>query len=413
MTEEKNIIAITGGRLIDGTGGDPVENASIIIEGSMIKAAGKRISIPKNAIVLDASGKTVMPGLINSHMHLAGGKSGTHPVDPSLPREIIMVKAADDARQCLPMGFTTVKDCGGRNALFLKRAEAEGLATGFPRIVAAGCLMTHTNGPMDRPPICPGSLDARRNPQAEGLICGNENDCLAAAEYSLHLGADFVKAFASFGFMETDMTSPDAVVFTTEELQAFVTVASKNNKFVTVHSQNCLSSRYSILAGVKTIDHASRLDDETVMLGKKRDAIFVSSLSFVQVTMDGGIPPRFLPKLKDEWDCSIDAYTSIHDAGAILAVGTDSFGEPSMGALEMELLIKHCKYTPMEIIVAATKHGAQACFMGGLIGTIETGKLADIIVVDGDPLTDIKVLQQKDKIKMVMLEGKIQINRGI
>jgi imidazolonepropionase-like amidohydrolase len=103
----------------------------------------------------------------------------------------------------------------------------------------------------------------------------------------------------------------------------------------------------------------------------------------------------------------------IHDAGAVLAAGTDSFGDPLMGALEMELLVNNCNFTPMQAVVAATRNGAEACFIGGKTGTVEAGKYADIIVIDGDPLADIKILQDVAKIKMVMLEGTVSINRGL
>jgi imidazolonepropionase-like amidohydrolase len=415
MPEEKSITAITGGRLIDGTSADPVENATVIIEGSKIRAVGKRLAIPKGAKVLDVSGKTVMPGLINSHMHFQGGTSGTGP-SPYRPRELAVIKAADDAKHFLTSGFTTVKDCGGRNAVFLKQAVAEGILTGLPRIVAACCLMSQTNGPLDRPPSAPGSRDARQNDQAEGLICDGVDECIKAVRYSLRLGADFIKAFASMNFFQPDAASLSGVVFSLEELGAFVKTAAQVGKFVTVHSQNCQGSKNAILAGVKTIDHASRSDDEVVALGKTRGAIFVSTLAYLRVMLDDrrpGGPFRASAMIQDEWDTSVEAYKKIHDAGAVLAAGTDSFGDPTLGALEMELLVKYCGFTPMEAIVAATRNGAEACFMGNKTGTIETGKSADIIVVDGDPLADIKILQDVDKIKIVVLEGSICVDRGL
>ena len=117
--------------------------------------------------------------------------------------------------------------------------------------------------------------------------------------------------------------------------------------------------------------------------------------------------------IQEEWDVSVEAYRKIHDTGAVQAAGTDSFGDAREGAMEIELLNKYCGFTPMEAIVAATKHGAEACFVGDKTGTIETGKYADIIVVDGNPLADIKILQDVDKIKIVMLEGDICVDRGL
>ena len=413
VAEEKNITIITNGRIIDGTGADPIENATVVIEGSKIRAVGKRIAIPRGARVLDVSGKTVMPGLINSHIHFKGGKNGTVPPMPSPPRELTMVRAADDARRSLAAGFTTVKDCGGRNAVFLKQAVVEGLTTGFPRIVATGYLMSHTNGMLDKPPLTQVSGDVRENAEEDGLICGGTEGCFKAAQYSLQHGADFIKVLASGSFFQPNIASPSGAEFSLEELKAFVKAAGEAGKFVSVHSQNCQSSKNAILAGVKTIDHASRSDEEVVALGKARGAIFVSTLSFLRLMLDSDRPPQALARLQDEWDTSVEVYKMVHDAGAVLALGTDSFGDCQMGALEMELLVKNCGFTPMQVITAITKNGAEACYMGDKTGTIENGKFADIIVVDGDPLADIKIFQEIDKIKMVMLEGIICVDRGL
>ncbi len=412
MSEEKKITAITNGRLIDGTGADPVNNATVIIEGSTIKKVEKRQEIPKGAAVLDVSGKTVMPGLINAHLHLAGGASGTGP-SPYRPREVAMFKAADDAKIMLASGFTTVKDCAGRNAPFLKQAVKEGVLTGLPRIVAACCVLSQTGGPQDQASKGGKSRDARENDEAEFLICDGVDECVKASRYSLRLGADFIKVFASLNYFHPNHDSPSGVTFSMEEMEAFVKTAAQVGKFVTVHSQNRHSSKLAILAGVKTIDHASGSDDEVVSLGKTHGSIFVSTLAYLRVMLDGKLASQASAMIQKEWDVSVEAYRKMHDAGVVLAAGTDSFGDTREGAMEIELLTKYCSFTPMEAIVAATKRGAEACFMGDKTGTIETGKYADIIVVDGDPLSNIKILQDVNKIKIVMLEGDICVDRGL
>jgi imidazolonepropionase-like amidohydrolase len=412
MSEEMKITAITNGRLIDGTGADPVQNATVIIEGSTIKKVGKRQDIPKGATILDVSGKTVMPGLINAHMHLAGGSSGTGP-SPYRPREVAMFKAADDARNNLASGFTTVRECAGRNAPFLKQAVTEGVLTGLPRIVAACCVMSQTGGAQDQAPKGGKSRDARENDEAEFLICDGVDECMKAARYSFRLGADFIKVFGSMSFFNPGHDTLNGVTFNIEEMEAFVKTAAQVGKFVAVHSQNRHSTKIAILAGVKTIEHASGSDDEVASLGKAHGTIFVSTLAYLRVMLDGRPASQASEMLKKEWDVSVEAYRKIHDAGAVLAAGTDSFGDAREGAMEIELLNKYCGFTPMEAIVAATKRGAEACFMGDKTGTIETGKYADIIVVDGNPLADIKILQDVDKIKIVMLEGNICVDRGL
>ena len=161
--------------------------------------------------------------------------------------------------------------------------------------------------------------------------------------------------------------------------------------------------------------------DAVVALAKDNDVMFVSSLAVARTILDrgaeGGMPPWAMEKARTQWDLMCESYQRIHKAGAVLAIGTDYFGSPSMklggNAVELELLVKHCHFTPMDAIVAATKNGAMACFLGDETGTIEPSKFADIIIVDGDPLSDISILQNVEKIKMVMLEGKVEVDRGL
>ena len=228
----------------------------------------------------------------------------------------------------------------------------------------------------------------------------------------MRLGADFIKVFASLNFFHPGATTLTGVVFTLEELETIVKTAGKVGKYVSVHSQNRVSSKDCVLAGIKTIDHGSRSDEEIVTLGKERGTIFTSTLAYLRVMLDAR-PPGAAAMIEEEWDRSVESYTMMHDMGAVVAAGTDSFGDAGECALEIELLNKYCNFTPMEAIVASTKRGAEACFIGDNTGTVEAGKLADIIVVDGDPLTDVKILQDVDKIKIVMLEGNVCIDRGL
>ncbi|MFC2069892.1 amidohydrolase family protein [Chloroflexota bacterium] len=412
MVEEKNIIAITGGKLIDGTGAAPIEKATVIIEGSKIKAAGKDVPVPKDARVIDAAGKVVMPGMIDSHMHHMGSKTGGP--DPNRPAALTLIKSISDSKNLLAAGFTTLKDCGGNNGLNLRKAAADGTLTGLPRILSSVFMLCQTGGNVDNPNVPQGYADARVS-GGIGLLCDGVDECIKATRYALRSGADFIKAFVSGNFYSGN-SKPTYVEFNLEELTAVVQAAAQMGKFVTVHCQNATSAKNAILAGVKTIDHASRTDDECVELAKKNGAIFVSTLIFILPALDGSgrWPPNAVASFQEEWDESVAAYKRIQKGGALLAIGTDCTGDPpEKGAIELELLVKYCDFTPMEAIVAATRNGAMACFMGDKTGTIEPGKFADIIVVDGDPLADIKVLQDTEKIKMVMLEGNIEVDKGL
>ena len=421
---EVEVKAIKGGKLIDGTGAEPIEKATVIIEGSKIKAVGKDIEVPRGAKVIDATGKTIMPGLIDSHLHISGVKASGVAERIVRPRELGLIKSIYDAKDLLAAGFTMAKDCGGTNAMFLKKAVAEGgPLSGIPRIVAAGYILSQTYGHADTHYLPTEYVDVRTSRLAgevSSLLCDGVAKCIEATRYALRFGADFVKVMTTGGVM-SERDFPSEVQFNLDEIKAIVQTAAQAGKFVTTHCQNSTGSKNSILGGIKTIDHANETSDEVIALAKERGAIFVSTLAIPRVILDhgaeAGIAPWALAKAETQWDLMLDSYKRIRKAGATLATGTDYSGSPAMplgkNAIELEHLVKYCDFTPMETIVAATKNGAIACFMGDKTGTIEPGKFADIIVVDGDPLADIKLLQDVEKIKMVMLEGKVEVDRGV
>jgi len=423
MTEVE-VKAIKGGKLIDGTGAAPIEKATVIIEGSKIKAVGKALEIPRGARVIDATGKTIMPGLIDSHIHISGMKTPGVAEGVIRPRELGLIKSIYDCKDLLAAGFTTAKCCGGMNAVFLKKAVAEGPLSGLPRIVAAGYPLSQTYGHADThyfPPECVDVRTSRHGTRAgQSLLCDGVDECIKATRYALRQGADFIKVMTTGG-VASERDKPSDVQFNLDEIKAIVQTAAQVGKFVTTHCQNSRGSKNSILGGIKTIDHGNETSDEVIALAKEHGTIFVSTLAPIRATIDHGIEagmaPWIMEKAKPEWALICESYKKIRKAGAILATGTDYSGFSLMplgkNAIELELLVKHSDFTPMEAIVAATKYGAMACFMGDKTGTLEPGKLADIIIVDGDPLANIKLLQDVDKIKIVMLEGKVEVDRGL
>ncbi len=412
---EVEVKAIKAGKLIDGTGAAPIENATVIIENSKIKAVGPNIKIPTGAKVIDATGKTVMPGMIDAHMHLHGTKpDDTYLEKISRPREMGLIKAIFDAKDFLSEGFTTIKSCGGTEGIFLKQAVAEGILTGLPRIVASGHTLSNTLGnPLKY--MAPEYVDARTSkllsvPGGGHLLCDGVDECIKATRYVLSCGVDFIKIWPRRGAM-----------FNPDELKAIVQTAAQAGKFVTVHCESSNDAKSVINAGAKTVDHAYVIEDEVLEMGNKAGVIFVSTLIVWTAVLRHGAEvgrPRIDIELAHRRVNQMpQTYKRIRNSGGIMAIGTDSGTESLVrrlgsSAVELELLVKQCDFTPMEAIVAATKNGAMASFIGDKTGTIELGKFADIIIVDGDPLKDIKILQDRQKIKMVMLEGKIEVNQS-
>jgi imidazolonepropionase-like amidohydrolase len=409
--------AIKCGRLIDGNGAEPLENATVIVEGSKIKAVGKDIPIPAGATVIDAAGKTVMPGMIDSHLHLSGYSTSSFVEAMTRPREVALVKAISDCKVLLAAGFTTVRCCARPNSVMIKKAVAEGLLTGVPRIIAAGYGLTQTNGHADRtflPIECVDVRTSGHNTSMQDLICDGVPECIKATRYALRFGADFIKIMVTDGQVL-------GIEFNPDEIKAIVETAAQVGKSVAAHSFCSRGSKNGILGGVKTLEHAFETNDEVIELAKEHGVIFVSTLAVLQLFMEHGkemgMPPWMIAEATEQWSVAADSYKRIRKAGARLAMGTDYIGRTvdpfGKNAIELELLVRHASFTPMEAIVAATKHGAMACFMGDKTGTIEAGKYADIIIVDGDPLDNITILQALNKIKLVMVEGKVELNRGI
>jgi imidazolonepropionase-like amidohydrolase len=416
-------LVLKGGRLINGTGADPLENSTVVIQGSKITGIGRGndVEVPEKAVIVDISGKTLLPGLIDSHLHLLGLKTDNYIAETMIvPNGVKLLRAAKSANVLLHSGYTTVKDTGGMNAIYLKQAVEEGTIPG-PRILGAGYVVTQTRGHGDDYQFLPIEMsDARlAHDRVFALICDGKEECMKAARYALREGADFIKVCTSGGVM-SQRDTPEDVEFSLEEVKAIVMVAKNARTFVTSHCMSAAGMHISIEGGIKTIDHACFPDSEAIEMGKKAGTIFVATLSTFRMIIEGGIeagyPEWAVLKSSGMWEEMLKGMRRLHDAGVTIAAGSDFLDTALMkmgkNAMELELLVKHAGFTPMEAITSGTLNGAKACALEKVIGSVEQGKEADLIVVDGDPLQDIKILQETERIRQVIKGGKIVVERG-
>jgi len=384
-------------RLIDGTGAVH-ERATLVVRGSKISAVGpsRTLTIPKGARRINGRGLTILPGLIDCHVHLClGGEADVVGALESEHPSLTLLKSASYAKATLDAGFTTVRDVGARDhSIFaLKQAVDSGLLPG-PRIIGAGLA------------ICMIGGHARFIGQE---VEGTEQVRQAVIE-QIAAGAGVIKVIASGGVL-TPGTSPDEAQMTMEELSAAVDAARQAEKKVAAHAHGASGMRNAILAGVRSIEHATLLDEEAGALMKRYGVYMVPTLSALATTAacrpSCGIPESALDKAKAMTKRHKVSFKSAHQGGISIAMGTDAgtpFNYHGENAQELERMVA-LGMTPMEAIVSSTATAARLIGIQDSVGRLTRGMEADLVIVKGNPLKRIDVLRDRDKIMGVMKAG--------
>ena len=392
------IIAIYHARLIDGTG-DLHDNATLLVSGTKILTVGpsNEVRIPKGAIRIDGRGLAVIPGLIDCHVHLClGGEPDVVGTLESEQPPYTLLKSAKHAKATIDAGFTTVRDVGSRDhsIFMLKQAIESGLLSG-PRIIGAGRA------------ICMIGGHARFIGQE---VEGTEQVRQVVAE-QIAAGAGVIKLIASGGVL-TPGTSPDEAQMTMEELAAAVDAAHQAGKRVAAHAHGAAGMKNAIHAGVRSIEHATLLDDESGALMKRYGVYMVPTLSALATTAacrpGCGIPESALAKAKSMTKRHQASFKTAHQSGIAIAMGTDAgtpFNYHGDNAQELERMVAF-GMTPMQAIVASTATAAQLIGIQDSVGTLTKGMEADLVILKGNPLRRIEVLRDRDKIMGVMKAGK-------
>jgi imidazolonepropionase-like amidohydrolase len=397
-------------RLIDGTGAPPVDGAGLIIEGDTVAFAGRLPAAdapgPGDAEVVDTGGRTVMPGLVEAHLHLSyNNVKAIADLDLNCPPEYSTLLSAKNAELALSCGYTAARSAGSVHAVdvAVKRAINEGLYPG-PRLLAAGRDICATGGMADWNPSY-----LKLGMEGLALIADGPEQCRAAVRRVIKDGADVVKCYIG-GDALLPHTPIGDCTYTLEEVRAIVDEAHMRTRLVSAHVRGQRSSRVAAEAGVDSIEHATYADDETLRLIADRGLFLVPGLRYLYSIIENG--PRFgitdevigPTGLRDEIKQAADTYRRARDRGIRMCPGGDfgfAWNPHGEYAKDIQVFVDVIGFTPMEALVAATRWGAELMRMDDRIGTLRPGKLADLVVVEGDPLADIAVLQDRRRLSVM------------
>ena len=400
--------------LIDGNGGAPVPDAAILVKDAVIMGAGPKSSIrlPDEQITLvDAGGGFVLPGLIDTHVHMMVEGYDLLKILQT-PFSFRFYDVIGRLQRTLDAGVTSVRDAGGVDP-GVKMAVEQGVIAG-PRLQISISALSITGGHGDGwmlsgVEVNPFSITYPGVPDG---ICDGPESVRRKVREILRAGADVVKVHTTGGVLSpTDR--PEYTQFSLEELRVIVEEATfRSGKRVMAHAQGAQGIKNAILAGIHSIEHGILLDDECIELMIKHGTFLVPTLiapvAVVEIAEQKGTMPEFgLRKAKEAIEIHHRNTAKAYKAGVKIAMGTDT-GVGNHGTNLRELgLMCGIGMSPMEAIVATTRTAAQCLGWDDRLGTIEVGKLADIVVAATDPLADVRSLENNDNIRLVMKDGRI------
>jgi imidazolonepropionase-like amidohydrolase len=402
-----NIVAIEAERMIDARGGAPVENAVVVVEGERITAAGPadEIKLPDGARRISLGARTLLPGLIDAHVHLKGWRS-SNPNDILItPHPLAALRAAADCRKLLHAGFTTVRDCGGCLGPNLRDAIAAREIPG-PRILTAYRGLSQT-GRVEKVTWAADITPLRQ--EVDGV-----DECRRVVREHIGLGADLIKVSIT-GRVYAPQSDPGQTAYTLYEIRAVVDEAHRMGRPVAAHAQAAQGIKNGILAGVDSIEHGIYLDEEACQWMRERNTALVPTLAyFYRIATLGeglGSPAYAVRKAKEVVEAHMKSFALALRMGLRIGMGTDFEGSPLFphgeNGMEVELMVQ-AGMPERDVIVAATATNAAILAIDKKVGTIEPGKIADLIAVPGNPLKDISALR---RVEFVMKEGRVARSR--
>lgn len=392
--------------------GEILGNHDVLIEGNRIKEVGPH-AIKANAdTTINVKGRFLMPGMCDAHVHVTAVTPSFAQLNEMSP-SYVTARSSHILRGMLHRGFTTVRDAGGAD-YGIADAISEGYLEG-PRLLFSGQALSQTGGHGDfrskgndgeiSCPSCAGRL---------GKICDGVDQVRKAAREELRKGATQIKIMASGG-VASPTDHIENTQFSVEELRAIVEEAAAARTYVMAHAYTPRAIKRAVENGIRSIEHGNLIDEETADVMKQHGAFLVPTLStyhtLYQYGRDNGVPEAYREKLAFVKDAGLRALEIAHRKGLKIAYGTDLLGNLHEYQA-LEFAIRSEVQRPLDIIQSATVYCAELFNLVGMVGVIEEGALADILVVDGNPLENLLLLQEQGKhFSVIMKDGKIVVNR--
>jgi imidazolonepropionase-like amidohydrolase len=394
----------TGGRVLERNAEGLLDGVDVLVEDDRIKEVSDSPIRSATAERIDLKGKTLMPGLIDAHVHVVASLVDLSQ-NAALPSSLAALRAARVMNGMLMRGFTTVRDVAGAD-LGLKRAVEEGLIDG-PRLVICGKALGQTGGHTDFRGRSDdrGAFEGRLG--ALGRICDGASSVRRAAREEIKAGAEFIKIMANGG-----VASPNdpihALGFSREEIKAIVEEAANAGTYVSAHLYTDEAIRRAVECGVHSLEHCNLIKPDTARLAVEAGAVACPTLvAYEGLALEGaafGLGPESIAKIETVRRGGMESLDIMRQAGLPMAFGTDLLGQlHKYQSMEFDI---RARVLPInEILLSATRISAQLCRMEGEIGVIAAGAFADLLVVEGDPTKDLRVLQDDGRHLAAIIKG--------